>query len=69
MTNHRRPAADQAVSLSLSLSLGAVAGFHKKMRRAAAAAGGDQFVALGGHRTSHLRGRHRLALALTTGNQ
>ncbi|KAF7068734.1 hypothetical protein CFC21_074470 [Triticum aestivum] len=73
MTKHQRPAADRAVSLSLSLSLGAVAGLKKKMRRA----GGDQFVcktcgrsfpsfqALGGHRTSHLRGRHGLALALT----
>ena len=27
------------------------------------------FQALGGHRTSHLRGRHGLALALTTGDQ
>ncbi|VAI39050.1 unnamed protein product [Triticum turgidum subsp. durum] len=75
----QRAAADQAVSLSLSLSrsLGVVAGLNKKMRRA----GGDQFVcktcgrsfpsfqALGGHRTSHLRGRHGLALALTTGEQ
>ncbi|XP_044402356.1 zinc finger protein ZAT7-like [Triticum aestivum] len=81
MTKHQRAAADQAVSLSLSLSLGAVAGLNKKVRRAAAAAGGDQFVckacgrsfpsfqALGGHRTSHLRGRHGLALALTTGDQ
>ncbi|XP_037438676.1 zinc finger protein ZAT12-like [Triticum dicoccoides] len=77
MMKHQRPAADRAVSLSLSLSLGAVAGLKKKMRRAADAAGGDQFVcktcgrsfpsfqALGGHRTSHLRGHHGLALALT----
>ncbi|KAM3261693.1 hypothetical protein ACQJBY_052402 [Aegilops geniculata] len=80
MTKHQRAAADQAVSLSLSLSLGAVAGLNKKMRRAAAAAGGDQFVcktcgrsfpsfqALGGHRTSHLRGRHGLALGLAAGD-
>ncbi|KAF7068733.1 hypothetical protein CFC21_074469 [Triticum aestivum] len=79
MTKHQRAeAADQhAVSLALSLCLGAVADRSKKMRRA----GGDQFVcktcgrsfpsfqALGGHRTSHLRGRHGLALALTTGEQ
>uniref|UniRef100_A0A453M9M9 C2H2-type domain-containing protein n=1 Tax=Aegilops tauschii subsp. strangulata TaxID=200361 RepID=A0A453M9M9_AEGTS len=80
MTKHQRAAADQAVSLSLSLSLGAVAGLNKKMRRATAASG-DQFVcktcgrsfpsfqALGGHRTSHLRGRHGLTLALTAGGQ
>ncbi|XP_047072455.1 zinc finger protein ZAT12-like isoform X2 [Lolium rigidum] len=61
---------DQA-PLSLSLSLGAVAERKKKLRRA----GGEftcktcgrsfpTFQALGGHRTSHLRGRHGLALAL-----
>ena len=79
MTKQQRAeAADQhAVTLALSLCLGAVADRSKKMRRA----GGDQFVcktcgrsfpsfqALGGHRTSHLRGRHGLALALTTGDQ
>ncbi|XP_037438677.1 zinc finger protein ZAT11-like [Triticum dicoccoides] len=76
---HQRAAVDQAVSLPLSL--GAVPGLNKKMRRAAAAAGGDRFVcktcgrsfpsfqALGGHRTSHLRARHGLALALTTSDQ
>ncbi|XP_047089049.1 zinc finger protein ZAT8-like [Lolium rigidum] len=74
---HQRAASEQAVSLALSLSLGAVAARHKKLRRAgAAAAGSGEFVcktcsrsfptfqALGGHRTSHLRGRHGLALAL-----
>ncbi|CAM0877356.1 unnamed protein product [Alopecurus aequalis] len=65
--------------LSLSLSLGAVAERKKKLGRRAAAGGaqGDgefvcktcgrsfpTFQALGGHRTSHLRGRHGLALAL-----
>ncbi|XP_037438675.1 zinc finger protein ZAT11-like [Triticum dicoccoides] len=83
MTKHQRDelANQHAVSLALSLCLGAVADRSKKMRRTAAAAGGDQFVcktcgrsfpsfqALGGHRTSHLRGRHGLALALTTGDQ
>ncbi|EMS66585.1 hypothetical protein TRIUR3_01059 [Triticum urartu] len=62
MTKHQRAAADQAVSLSLSLSLGAVAGLNKKMRRAAAAAGGDQFLC-------KTRGRcHGLTLALTAGD-
>jgi hypothetical protein len=70
---------DQAeLPLSLSLSLGAVAERRKKLRRAAAGGveGAGEFVcktcsrsfptfqALGGHRTSHLRGRHGLALAL-----
>jgi hypothetical protein len=64
--------------LSLSLSLGAVAERRKKLRRAAArdGVGAGEFVcktcncsfptfqALGGHRTSHLRGRHVVALAL-----
>ncbi|KAM0928035.1 hypothetical protein ACQ4PT_002229 [Festuca glaucescens] len=65
--------------LSLSLSLGAVAERKKKLRSAAAGgaegAAGEfacktcgrsfpTFQALGGHRTSHLRGRHGLALAL-----
>ncbi|KAF7068744.1 hypothetical protein CFC21_074480 [Triticum aestivum] len=76
MTKHQRAPADQLVSLSLSLSLGAVADRNtKRTRRAAAAAGGEfmcktchrsfpTFQALGGHRTSHLRGRNGLALAL-----
>ncbi|XP_044949589.1 zinc finger protein ZAT7-like [Hordeum vulgare subsp. vulgare] len=80
MTKHQRPAADQVLSLSLSLSLGAVADRSSKKMRRAGAVGGDEFVcktcgrsfptfqALGGHRTSHLRGRHGLALALTTGD-
>uniref|UniRef100_A0ACD6AB07 Uncharacterized protein n=1 Tax=Avena sativa TaxID=4498 RepID=A0ACD6AB07_AVESA len=65
--------------LSLSLSLGAVADRKKKLRRAAAGSGSEgagdfacktcgrsfpTFQALGGHCTSHLRGRHGLALAL-----
>jgi hypothetical protein len=63
-----------AVPLSLALSLGGVApkhGISKKPRRA----GGEfvcktcsrafgSFQALGGHRTSHLRGRHGLALGM-----
>jgi hypothetical protein len=67
-----------ALAVSLSLSLGAVAERKKKLRRAAAGGGGGAgefvcktcnrsfptFQALGGHRTSHLRGRHGLALAL-----
>jgi hypothetical protein len=73
---HQRAAAEQAVSLALSLSLGAAhADRHKKLRRAGAAASGEfvcktcsrsfpTFQALGGHRTSHLRARHGLALAL-----
>ncbi|XP_044949595.1 zinc finger protein ZAT8-like [Hordeum vulgare subsp. vulgare] len=77
MTKHQRASsAEQLVSLSLSLSLGAVADRStKRTRRAAAAAGGEfmcktcdrsfpTFQALGGHRTSHLRGRNGLALAL-----
>ncbi|XP_062214149.1 zinc finger protein ZAT12-like [Phragmites australis] len=69
---HPRDAGD--ATLSLALSLGA-AGRGKKPRRGnAAGEGADQFVcrtcsrafasfqALGGHRTSHLRPRHGLAL-------
>uniref|UniRef100_A0ACD5X9E6 Uncharacterized protein n=1 Tax=Avena sativa TaxID=4498 RepID=A0ACD5X9E6_AVESA len=72
---------DQAeMPLSLALSLGAVADRKKKLRRAAAESGAGEFVcktcgrsfptfqALGGHRTSHLRGRHGLALALAGGD-
>ncbi|KAI5022109.1 hypothetical protein ZWY2020_058839 [Hordeum vulgare] len=78
MTKHQRASAEQLVSLSLSLSLGAVAGrSNKRTRHAAAAAAGGEFMCktcnrsfptfqtLGGHRTSHLRGRNGLALALT----
>ncbi|XP_071685011.1 uncharacterized protein, partial [Lolium perenne] len=65
----------RASRVPLSLSLCAVAQGNKKLRRAAAA-GSREFVcktcsrsfptfqALGGHRTSHLRARHGLALAL-----
>ncbi|CAM0877355.1 unnamed protein product [Alopecurus aequalis] len=68
---------DQRSSLSLELSLGAVAERKKKLgRRATAGEGVGEFAcktcgrsfptfqALGGHRTSHLRGRHGLALGL-----
>jgi rubrerythrin len=72
---HERAASDhQAVSLALSLSPGAVhADRHKKLRRAKASGefvcktcgrSFPTFQALGGHRTSHLRARHGLALAL-----
>ncbi|XP_037431668.1 zinc finger protein ZAT8-like [Triticum dicoccoides] len=77
MTKHQRAPADRLVSLSLSLSLslGAIADRNTKRTRRTAAAGGEfvcktcdrsfpTFQALGGHRTSHLRGRHGLALAL-----
>ncbi|CAM0877357.1 unnamed protein product [Alopecurus aequalis] len=76
-TGHYR---DQPLSLSLALSLGAMAERKKKLSRRAAAVSGVEgagefacktcgrsfptFQALGGHRTSHLRGRHGLALAL-----
>jgi hypothetical protein len=69
---HQRAASEQAVSLALSL--GAVhAGRHKKLRRTGASGeflcrtcgrSFPTFQALGGHRTSHLRARHGLALAL-----
>ncbi|WVZ61058.1 hypothetical protein U9M48_010987, partial [Paspalum notatum var. saurae] len=77
MKHPRDAAGDVALSLALSLSLGGLPadrhGAAKKQRRA----GGDgefvcktcsrafaSFQALGGHRTSHLRGRHGLALAV-----
>uniref|UniRef100_A0ACD5WGK1 Uncharacterized protein n=1 Tax=Avena sativa TaxID=4498 RepID=A0ACD5WGK1_AVESA len=76
---------DQAeLPLSLALSLGAVADRKKKLRRAAAGSRNEgagefacktcgrsfpTFQALGGHRTSHLRGRHGLALGLAGGDQ
>ena len=75
-TGHYR---DQPTSLSLALSLGTVADrkIRKLGRRAAGGEGDGEFAcktcgrsfptfqALGGHRTSHLRGRHgQLALAL-----
>ncbi|XP_020198418.1 zinc finger protein ZAT7-like [Aegilops tauschii subsp. strangulata] len=73
---YRDQAAGVPMSLSLSLSLGAMADRSKKMRR-----GGvdgefvcktcgrsfPSFQALGGHRTSHLRGRNGLALGLAAG--
>jgi hypothetical protein len=78
MTKHPRDG--EVISLSLSLTLGAAAdsGERKKPRRGSspAASGSGDFVcktcsrafpsfqALGGHRTSHLRGRHGLALGL-----
>ncbi|XP_048527077.1 zinc finger protein ZAT8-like [Triticum urartu] len=63
------------VPLSLSLSLGAVTGRNKKTRRSAdgefvcktCSRSFPSFQALGGHRTSHLRGRHGLALGLAAG--
>ncbi|VAI24167.1 unnamed protein product [Triticum turgidum subsp. durum] len=66
----------QEVPLSLSLSLGAMADRTKKQRRGVAAGefvcktcsrAFPSFQALGGHRTSHLRGRHGLALGLAAG--
>uniref|UniRef100_A0ACD6A2E9 Uncharacterized protein n=1 Tax=Avena sativa TaxID=4498 RepID=A0ACD6A2E9_AVESA len=84
MVSSMKHASDHAeVLLSLSLSLGAVADRKKKLRRAAAGSRGEgagefacktcgrsfpTFQALGGHRTSHLRGRHGLALALASGD-
>ncbi|KAI5003663.1 hypothetical protein ZWY2020_030823 [Hordeum vulgare] len=78
MTKHQRASTEQLVSLSLSLSLGAVTDrSNKRTRRAAVIVAGGEFMcktcnrsfpmfqALGGHRTSHLRGCNGLALALT----
>ncbi|XP_037438679.1 zinc finger protein ZAT8-like [Triticum dicoccoides] len=67
----------QEVPLSLSLSLGVMADRSKKQRRGGAdgefvcktcSRAFPSFQALGGHRTSHLRGRHGLALGLTSGS-
>uniref|UniRef100_A0ACD6A9M7 Uncharacterized protein n=1 Tax=Avena sativa TaxID=4498 RepID=A0ACD6A9M7_AVESA len=84
MVSSMKHCGDQAeLPLSLSLSLGAVAARKKKLRRAAAGSAAEgageftcktcggsfaTFQALGGHRTSHLRGRHGLALALASGD-
>uniref|UniRef100_A0ACD5WC11 Uncharacterized protein n=1 Tax=Avena sativa TaxID=4498 RepID=A0ACD5WC11_AVESA len=84
MVSSMKHASDHAdLPLSLSLSLGAVADRKKKLRRAAAGLGNEgagefacktcgrsfpTFQALGGHRTSHLRGRHGLALGLASGD-
>ncbi|OEL18988.1 hypothetical protein BAE44_0019995 [Dichanthelium oligosanthes] len=76
MTKHPRDAGD--VTLSLSLALGGLPdhGGIKKPRRAVSGEGEfvcktcsrafASFQALGGHRTSHLRGRHGLALGMPT---
>ncbi|KAL6894347.1 hypothetical protein ACP4OV_008445 [Aristida adscensionis] len=80
MAKHPRDDAAGVVSLSLSLALGAAGlpGRHKKARRGGGGGGGGDgefvcktcsrafasFQALGGHRTSHLRGRHGLALGV-----
>ncbi|RCV40209.1 hypothetical protein SEVIR_9G033200v4 [Setaria viridis] len=81
MTKHPRDAAAGDVTLSLALSLGGLLpGEHgaKKPRRTGGGGGEGEFVcktcsrafasfqALGGHRTSHLRGRHGLALGMPT---
>ncbi|CAN6308716.1 unnamed protein product [Urochloa humidicola] len=79
MTKHPRDAAGDA-TLSLALSLGGgllPGGDHGSAKKPRRASSGDgefvcktcsrafaSFQALGGHRTSHLRGRHGLALSL-----
>ncbi|XP_037438687.1 zinc finger protein ZAT8-like [Triticum dicoccoides] len=80
MVSSMRQYTDQAeapLSLSLSLSLGAIADRSKKMRRGGAdgefvcktcGRSFSSFQALGGHRTSHLRGRHGLVLGLAAGS-
>uniref|UniRef100_A0ACD5XDX1 Uncharacterized protein n=1 Tax=Avena sativa TaxID=4498 RepID=A0ACD5XDX1_AVESA len=81
MVSSMKHAGDHAdFPLSLALSLGAVADRKKNLRRAAAGSGAGEFAcktcgrsfptfqALGGHRTSHLRGRNGLALALAGGD-
>ncbi|KAM3261698.1 hypothetical protein ACQJBY_052407 [Aegilops geniculata] len=74
---YRDQAAGVPMPLSLSLSLGAVADRSKKMRRGGAdgefvcktcGRSFPSFQALGGHRTSHLRGRNVLALGLAAGS-
>ncbi|KAM3261700.1 hypothetical protein ACQJBY_052409 [Aegilops geniculata] len=79
MVSSMRQYTDQAeapLSLSLSLSLGAIADRSKKMRRGGAdgefvcktcSRSFPSFQALGGHRTSHLRGRNGLTLGLAAG--
>uniref|UniRef100_M8B4D9 Zinc finger protein 1 n=1 Tax=Aegilops tauschii TaxID=37682 RepID=M8B4D9_AEGTA len=71
-----RDEAGASSSLSLSLSLGAVADHSKKMRRGGAEGefvcktcgrSVPSFQALGGHRTTPLRGRNGLALGLAAG--
>ncbi|XP_020198420.1 zinc finger protein ZAT7-like [Aegilops tauschii subsp. strangulata] len=78
MVSSMKHCRDQAeVPLSLSLSLGVVADRNKKMRRSAdgefvcktCGRSFPSFQALGGHRTSHLRGRHGLALSLAQGSE
>ncbi|KAM3279456.1 hypothetical protein ACQJBY_046677 [Aegilops geniculata] len=77
MKQQYRDEADAPSSLSLSLSLGAIADRSKKMRRGCAdrefvcktcGRSFPSFQALGGHRTSHLRGRNGLALGLAAGS-
>ncbi|KAF7061927.1 hypothetical protein CFC21_068579 [Triticum aestivum] len=72
-----RDQADAPSPLSLSLSLGVVSDSSKKMHRGGAdgefvcktcSRSFPSFQALGGHRTSHLRGRHCLALGLAAGS-
>ncbi|KAL5209653.1 hypothetical protein ABZP36_005276 [Zizania latifolia] len=83
MTKHQRDGEVMSLSLSLSLSAGcAEGGERKKPRRSSSPTGpGGEFVcktcgrafpsfqALGGHRTSHLRGRHGLALGLAAAGE
>ncbi|TVU44389.1 hypothetical protein EJB05_03827, partial [Eragrostis curvula] len=71
MTKHPRDGGD-VVTLSLSLALGGEAERARKQPRRAdgefvcktCSRAFASFQALGGHRTSHLRGRHGLALGL-----
>ncbi|RLN40260.1 zinc finger protein ZAT8-like [Panicum miliaceum] len=82
MTKHPRDTAAGDVTLSLALSIGGLPagdrGASKSPRRAGGGGGEGEFIcktcsrafasfqALGGHRTSHLRGRHGLALGMPT---
>ncbi|XP_048532428.1 zinc finger protein ZAT8-like [Triticum urartu] len=79
MVSSMKHCRDQAQEqpLSLSLSLGAMADRTKKQRRGVAAGefvcktcsrAFPSFQALGGHRTSHLRGHNGLALGLAAGS-